>query len=135
MKEMKKSFFNERFKNLSTSETKYQDLFKYTFDSISTLIECPLTLEKLKDPAVLESGHTIDSKFMKRLVDSNKPDPFDRSKTCNKVVTNFVAKDLCGLIKKIEAKYNSYKSKKNPSKYVQVKIEAKKANKSVHVNS
>lgn len=52
------------------------------------LLQCPINMEKIKNPVVLPSGITVDKEVMDRLIDKKHPDPFDRTKKWYKILVN-----------------------------------------------
>ena len=78
----KKDLFKEKEKRIANQELVYKDLFEFTMDKINSLLMCPVMYKKMENPAILESGHTIEESFMDKLIRNKKPDPFDRKKTC-----------------------------------------------------
>ena len=56
---------------------------------------------------------------MKELIRNNRQDPFDRKKTCEKVIKNFIAKELFDLSEEVERRYKLIDDPINCSKAIQ----------------
>ena len=78
----KKNLFEEKHKKIANQEPTFKELFEYAIDKINSMLMCPMLCTKMENPAILESGQTIDEGFLVKLIQKKKPDPFDREKTC-----------------------------------------------------
>lgn len=65
---------------LEGTEISFKKLFMMMYRRIESMLECPITRERMKTPMVLPSGNTIEKSFMDLLIPTRKFDPFDKNK-------------------------------------------------------
>ena len=80
LKEIQSEYFNTQEERIQAPDVLFQDLLKMTLKKMEGLLQCPINMEKIKNPVVLPSGITVDKEVMDRLIDKKHPDPFDRTK-------------------------------------------------------
>ena len=71
---------------------------------IDSLLECPLTLNKLKDPVMTLSGRTIENNIAKTLIKCRKRDPFDSNKIMTTIIPNRIASQLLEIVDNFKEK-------------------------------
>jgi chaperonin cofactor prefoldin len=127
-------YFGQIRKEMKAAELTYKKLFEFTLKKMHSLIVCPLTLDRIDYPAILNSGHTIEQSFMDKLIQNGRADPFDRSLKCDRVIVNRTAIELKKLLEEIELKTDEIEGNDRKDKSVQVStgtvVEAKANNKS-----
>ena len=88
LKEIQSEYFNTQEERIQAPDVLFQDLLKMTLKKMEGLLQCPINMEKIKNPVVLPSGITVDKEVMDRLIDKKHPDPFDRTKKWYKILVN-----------------------------------------------
>ncbi|CAI2363954.1 unnamed protein product [Moneuplotes crassus] len=76
------------------SRLDYRQLLSSLLEKIESIYECPLSFEKIKEPAILPSGNTISSVFYKELAKKKFKDPFDKSRKLPRLIVNRFAVNL-----------------------------------------
>ncbi|CAI2363377.1 unnamed protein product [Moneuplotes crassus] len=69
----------------------YKELLCDFIAKVDSAFECPLSCDKLRDPVILPSGHTINSDFYEKLIKSKARDPYNKSYRLTHAIVNRLA--------------------------------------------
>ena len=90
-----KDVFFANFENLLVGgNATYSELVDFTIAKLSSLLECPITLEQIMSPVILPSGNTVERYVMEELIRDKKHDPIDRVQICDRIIINRLAIDV-----------------------------------------
>jgi hypothetical protein len=90
---------------------KLKDVCNFVIQKLESELYCPLSLDKLRTPVILPSGHTIEKQFLLRLIDDEKPDPYDKTKAVKDIIVNRFAVNIQSTMKYIINKLKELESK------------------------
>ena len=79
--------------------------YQLLLNEISGLLKCPISLQLLKNPVILPSGHTVGESYFDKLLTSYACDPFSREPLYYNKTVNRFAQSLIDIIEKI---HNSF---------------------------
>ncbi|CAI2361623.1 unnamed protein product [Moneuplotes crassus] len=109
-KRVKEKFKEYGSSQLQGSEQDFKTLFTMMNRRIENILECPLTRDRIKTPMILPSGNTIDKSFMDYLVPARKPDPFDKTKICDRRIHNLFVSNVIDIMDEVHEYIKNIKS-------------------------
>ncbi|CAI2369860.1 unnamed protein product [Moneuplotes crassus] len=104
-KAMKRKYFKAYDKLLKGPNRDYKKLFCFFYERIESLLDCPLSYEKLTEPVILPSGITINQNFCEKLITTNCYDPYNSTLKINSIIINRFTKSVKEIYEDIGQKH------------------------------
>ena len=80
----------------NSDEARSNSIIHLVLGKLQELLECPISMEKIRTPLILPSGNTVDEESFNKLV--NKNDPFNKNFKVKEKTINRFAKQVIEII-------------------------------------